>query len=168
MFHSLFHTTASSEPAPLDLSRISVVQFWRARGAYGAVTAMEEMESWTNDQGEDVESALAELAQSLSSVSTQTLTEVITGSSFDVIALMGYLKTGRSLLLYRWLTEVNPSISAHLLDDAVTSGSDLGAILIERIRVLDRQQILAKIFSPDRIALVLEILEESGILSNDQ
>ena len=153
----------SAARAPLDLSVSAVVAHWRRFGVGDAVAAMEETETWTVDGTSEVEIALKNLAARLSGTSRETLTLSISSASGDVVDFMGYLKSGRALLMFRWLSDANPQLASILVQEARESGDDFGVILIERMRVLERQHLLSRVFSPERLALVMEILAEAGL-----
>lgn len=151
----------------LDLSFNAVSQFWRKQGINDAINAMEQMETWTVAGTDDVESALADLATRLSSTSSEILKKSMISSRKDIIDLMGFLKSGRAILILRWMSDINPDLASVIIDEATNSGTDFGTILIERMRVLDRQQLLSRVFSPERLALVVEILAEAGLSSDE-
>lgn len=147
----------------LDLSPLAVRNYWRKHGVRNAVAAMETTETWTVDGQERAEEAIKNLADRLSSTAPDKVLFSITSSTDDVIAFMGFLKTGRALLLFRWLVDINPEMASMLIHDAAKSGNDFGAILCERLRVLEKQHLLSRVFSPERVSLVIEILAESGV-----
>lgn len=127
---------------------------------------MEDAESWTVDGAPEVEKILADLATQMSDAPRDSLVQSIATSSSDAIDFMGFLKSGRALYFFRWLTDMDPRLAAGLINEAQVSTNDFGIILIERMRVLERQNLLSRVFSPDRLALVLEILTEAGLTSD--
>jgi hypothetical protein len=152
----------------LDLSPAAVRSHWRKQGVGDAVSAMEETESWTVDGTLEVEQVLQELASRLSATTSETVVLSVSSASADVVDFMGYLKSGRALLFFRWLSDVEPQLASILVHEARTSGDDFGVILIERMRVLERQHLLSRVFSPERLALVLEILTEAGLTGDEE
>ena len=112
--------------------------------------------------------ALTELSDRLNSAEKDVLTRSIHESSADVVDFMGFLKSGRALRLFRWLVDINPDLAGSLVQSARDSGNDFGIILIERMRVLERQHLLSRVFSPERLALVSEILSEVGVAGVDE
>lgn len=154
--------SASSRTA-LDLSPGSVQRYWRNIGVADAVSAMEAMETWTADDTYETELAILELMGRLSALPDSVLLESVSAATADVIDFMGYLKSGRALLLFRWLVDANAQLLLVLMGEARNSGTDFGIILVERMRVLERQHLLSRVFSPERLALALEVLEEFGL-----
>lgn len=147
---------------PLDFSIDATKRFWISLGVGDAIAAMEETESWSVDGIEDVEILLLELQDSLSKADHSSVAESITSVGSSVVDFMGFLKSGRALLFFRWLSDVDPRIASILISEARSSGSDFGVILIERLRVLERQHVLSRVFSPERIAFVLECMYDDA------
>lgn len=153
--------------AALDLSPAAVRTHWLSHGVADAVAAMEQTETWTVDNTAEVEAALQELAAQLTNAAPEALSRAISEASSDVVDFMGYLKSGRALLFFRWLSDTDENLAVVLVQEARDSGNDFGVILLERMRVLERQHLLSRVFSPERIALVIEILTEAGLGSDE-
>ena len=137
-------------------------------GVGDAISAMEATETWAVTESQVVVRALTELSDRLNSAEKDVLTRSIHESSADVVDFMGFLKSGRALRLFRWLVDINPDLAGSLVQSARDSGNDFGIILIERMRVLERQHLLSRVFSPERLALVSEILSEVGVAGVDE
>jgi hypothetical protein len=164
---------------PVDLSPESVNWFWRSRNALNAIQVMELAEPWTVDgrrEGDiDIEEIVRDLSERLSLTPREVLSLSLSSDAVarDAVGLMGHLHAGRALVLFHWLTEVSPSVAESLLRQArLPSGetegsSDFSLLLIDRITALERQLLLSRVFSPERTALVLEILSEAGYVSDD-
>lgn len=144
---------------PLSFSIHETHKFWASHGVADAIAAMEATETWTVDGHEEVEQILIDLQQKLEGADKDSLAESIAKVSACTLNFMGYLKSGRALLFFRWLSDIDPRIASVLIMEARASGSDFGVLLIERLRVLERQHVLSRIFSPERIAFVLESME---------
>ena len=61
---------------------------------------------------------------------------------------------------------MHPEIPKMLINEARFGSDDFGTILVERITTLEKQNLLSRVFSPERIALVLELLAEAGFTAN--
>jgi hypothetical protein len=165
-------TGSTCSPTPLDLSQAAVVSLWRNRGVTGLISAMERCEPWTVDSRPEfqrqAELVIAQITDILNGTTPEVLSKSFSQRASLVIDFLGYLRTGRALALFAWLTDVHPSIPEILVDEA-RNGFDsngYGMILIERITVLEKQHLLSRVFSPERIALVLELLGEAGLDSS--
>lgn len=142
----------------LQLDAKAVDAHWQSKGLRRAIQAMEASEAWTVDVSAEVEYALTELSAKLSATPSHVLAKTIASATSDVVALMGYLKTGRAIRMFEWLTQNDPKCAKDLVSEACVCKSDFGVILLERLRILDRQQLLARVFSRERLALVKGIL----------
>lgn len=160
-------TGDSPARAPLDLSLEAVQRHWHRHGVEDAVAAMEETETWTVASTLAVEATIKALSERLSDTPQVALTRSITATSADVVDFMGYLKSGRALLFFHWLSEADAQLAVVLVQEARRSGDDFGVILIERMRVLERQHLLSRVFSPERLALVVEVLTEAGLAGDE-
>lgn len=167
-------TQPQSTPlAPLDLSPDGVRSLWKRLGVLNAIDAMEADETWAVDgqmtrDGKDVEMVLAKLAQILSDSSRTSVAVTVGKMPADIVNLMGYIHTGRALSMFRWLSDAHSSAGSSLLRKATDSGSEFGVLLLERITALERQSLLARVFSPERMASLLDILDEVGLSANSR
>lgn len=154
----------------LDLSADGVRNHWRAHGVERLIAAMERCEPWAVDvRPEYVEAAeriVAQVAQSFNAAPASSVTKSVNSEPALTIEFMGYLRSGRALALFAWLTQVNPEIPKLLIQEARFGDDDFGSILVERITTLEKQHLLSRVFSPERIALVLELLAEAGIVAD--
>lgn len=151
----------------LDLSASGVRQHWQNCGVEKLIAAMERCEPWAVDVRpefiEGAENVVAQLAVKFNSAKPTSITESIGADPALAIELMGYLRSGRALALFAWLTQVHPDIPKLLINEARFGADDFGSILVERIATLEKQHLLSRVFSPERIALVIDLLAEAGI-----
>jgi len=149
----------------IDLSDESVDRFWAIRGAKNVIRAMESSEPWAVDSAPGAESILDVVCKSLSEASENPdlLAKVGKEAAGSMIDLIGYLRSGRGLALFSWLLEVRPDVAQDLLISAQKRTDDFSALLLDRIATVDRLCLVSRIFSPERVALVLDILEELGL-----
>ena len=145
---------------PLDLSRKSVDQLWASHGVARAIGAMETDEPWTLDGRENVERFVDKICVSLSKTEHKKLESALMESIPQVIGFSGHLSSGRALALMRWIADTSPSLSNQLIDYANRSAGEFDSLLVERIVTIERCRILSRVFSPDRMAMVMELLDE--------
>ncbi|MEJ6002677.1 type IVB secretion system protein IcmW [Paucibacter soli] len=150
----------------LDLSAAGVQRHWLAQGVEKLINAMERCEPWAIDVRPEyrarAEQLVALVSSSFNRASSTRVTESVTRDPGVTIEFMGYLRSGRALALFAWLTQVHPDIPRHLVDQARFGDEGFGSILVERITTLERQHLLSRVFSPERIAYVIELLAEAG------
>lgn len=163
-------TAAAVNARPLDLSTAGVHRHWKSQGVAALVAAMERCEPWAVDVApgsrRKAEMVVADVARHFNGATAEGVSNSVTLDPALVIDFMGYLRTGRALALFAWLTEVHPSIPKLLVNQARHSVDEFGVILVERITTLEKQHLLSRVFSPERIALVLELLAEAGLESD--
>lgn len=157
----------------LDLSPEGVRRQWSQLGVARAIAAMEAEEPWTVDgkrtsDGRDVEQVVERLATQLSSVSRAAVGASITEVPTELIDVMGHLHSGRALSMLRWITEANDSAGNQLLRTAASQSSEMGVLLLERVTSLERRALLARVFSPQRMAAILDILDELGLTGTSE
>ncbi|ART57149.1 hypothetical protein CBP36_19785 (plasmid) [Acidovorax carolinensis] len=160
--------TLPPDPAPsLDLSPKGVRRHWHANGVAGLIAAMESCEPWAIDVNPQFRTRAELVVSEINRIFNDSLPVKITDSVKTdpdlLIDFMGCMRSGRALALFSWLTEIHPSIPALLINEARFGIDGFGPILIERISALERQHLLSRVFGPERISLVLELLEEAGI-----
>lgn len=157
----------SGSPAGLDLSAAGVRRYWDEHGVSSLIAAMERCEPWAVDVRPEfkakAELVVANLARQLNAATAGGISNSVSADPDVVVDFMGHLRSGRALALFAWLTQVDPSIPKLLVNEARFGGDDFGSILIERITTLEKQNLLSRVFSPERIALVLELLAEAGL-----
>lgn len=155
----------------LDLSRDAVRKHWSTQGVASLIAAMEQCEPWAVDARPEfqaqAEVVVSDMARLLSSSTVGGISNSVSTSPDIVIDFMGYLRSGRALALFAWLAQVHPSIPKLLVNEARFGVDEFGGVLIERITTLEKQHLLSRVFSPERIALVLELLAEAGLESAD-
>lgn len=154
----------------LDLSNEAVANHWGAHGVASLINAMERCEPWAVDVCDEykgkAEIVVADMTRQLNATTQGGISQSVDADPDVVIDFLGYLRSGRALVLFAWLTQVHPSIPTRLVNEARFGGDEFGSILIERITTLEKQHLLSRVFSPERIALVLELLAEVGLESN--
>jgi len=155
------------EPVVLDLSDDGVGRHWSELGVDSLIAAMERCEPWAVDVKPEfkvkAELVVADMTRRLNATTAGGISNTVSADPDVVVEFLGYLRSGRALALFAWLTQVHPSIPTLLVNEARNGVDDFGMILIERITTLEKQHLLSRVFSPERIALVLELLAEAGL-----
>lgn len=154
----------------LDLSTSAVRQHWKGHGVERLIAAMERCEPWAVDVSpkyrEGAELVVAQVANAFNAARPTSIANSVESDPALTISFMGYLRSGRALALFAWLSQVHPEIPKMLINEARFGIDDFGSILVERITTLEKQNLLSRVFSPERIALVLELLAEAGFSAN--
>lgn len=158
------------ERPSLSLRREDVQAFWREHGALNIVQAMEAREPWVVDRAENaaVEQLVERVAVGFDAASTDLLAAAICSRAVEVVDLLGYIRTGRALRLFKWLLEQDVESGVAIVDTASNNDRVFGTLLVERLRVLAGQRVLSEVFSPSRIALLLDLLDELGVHPPDE
>ncbi|MCZ8255023.1 MAG: hypothetical protein O9327_05085 [Polaromonas sp.] len=155
----------------MDLSFAAVDQHWSSLGVEGLIAAMERCEPWVVDlrseHRQEVDAALRKLEIQLNASSTEAILRSVGRRPELAIEMLGYLRSGRALVLFSWLTSLHPDIVRELMSSARFSSDAFGLLLLDRISTLERQRLLSRTFSPERLSLVMELLAEAGFTSAD-
>lgn len=144
----------------LNLFKHGLNGIWTDAGLARAIAAMEESEDWVVDGKEQAEEIVADLCTGLPKSNSDAIREVVAKYPEDVVNLMGYMKSGRSLALFRWIAEVSPVSTSKILSSCSEADPVFSRLLIERLNTIERLRLLSRVFSPTRLAQVLEALED--------
>ncbi|MGJ7523512.1 type IVB secretion system protein IcmW [Variovorax sp. LT1P1] len=145
-----------------DMSSGSTEAFFREADPLlaGAIHSMESVETWTRDQVAEVQATLQKIAERVEELDPQMPQSLHN----QLIVLLGYISTGKALKLLMWFDANNPNFVARTLAEAqLLSVLDRGnaaaaGLLVERFEVLERNHLLARIFSEDRLLIVQKVL----------
>lgn len=121
---------------------------------------MESVETWTKDGDPPLEARLLELEKELDDIDKIDLDKLGQQSLF--IRLGNHLSMSRTLRLLQALDTLHPGSAAKLLMHAeeISKGpKDEAGLFLRRNIAFERLRLLARVFSPDRLALVLKALE---------
>lgn len=158
----------------LDLSREAIARYWAGIDPSGvagkALALMESREDWCDDiNNEEVDEAVSSLATRISRSDQADLETVVLEYPEVFITLMGVMRSSRAILLFRWMLDEHVNVAAFLLNLCSLTGARgtklqqpdvLRKLMTERLLVLERMCLLGRIYSPPRLGIVLEILEE--------
>jgi hypothetical protein len=163
--------TKLAEGGGLDLSFQAVSKHWSSLGVDGLISAMERCEPWAVDlrveHRAEVDAALRRLEDQLNAAGTEAILRSIGRRPELALEMLGYLRSGRALVLFSWLTALHPDIVRELMSSARFSADGFGLLLLDRISTLERQRLLSRTFSPERLSLVMDLLAEAGLSSAD-
>lgn len=149
-----------------DMSLESVHAFWHdydRRILYRIVTSMEGIEMWAADQDPNVEAALSRLGEKLDNVSGVEIT-----NEAPMIKMLANLRISRALRVMQFLDVLQPGTASKLLIFAEDQTKDAGNknpyadLFLKRNLAFERLQLLARVFAPERINLVLKALENQN------
>jgi len=127
---------------------------------YRVIAFMENVETWTLDGDPELENAMDELGKELEDISALDMGELGHEESFIRIACN--LKSGRALRILQAIDTVHPGSASKLLvhaEEHSESTEDPAGIFLRRNVVFERLRLLARVFSPERFALVMRALE---------
>lgn len=126
---------------------------------YRVVSFMESVEDWTLDGDPQLEEAMIKLGEALDNIGYIELQQ-----EDKFIAIASHLKATRKLLLMQTLDTASPGAASKLLMHAETnsvSPDDVSGLFLKRNIVFERLRLLSRIFAPERLDLILKVLEES-------
>jgi len=147
-----------------DLSHAAVHQFWRDYQdptIYRVISFMEGVEDWTTDGDPSLETAMKRLGDALEDIGNIDLQQ-----ETQFITLGASIKTGRCLRLLMCLDMAYPGAAAKVLMSAEEStqyDEDTAGIFLRRNIVFERLRLLSRVFSSERLKLVIKALEEGDL-----
>lgn len=147
-----------------DLTHQGVHDFWKDYAdpmIYRVVAFMESVEHWPLDGNPELEQAITKLSQELDKVGNYEL-----GKEDDFIKLCCNIKTGRALRLLQSMDTSHPGAASKLLihaEEISESNDDMHGLFLRRNIVFERLRLLARVFAPERFAIVLRALEGEDV-----
>lgn len=148
-----------------DMSKEAVHQFWHdydKRTLYRIVTSMEEIEHWAADEDPGVQEVLQRIGEKLDKESDYEITDEAT-----LVKILANLRSAKALRLMQFLDVKKSGTAAKLLMYAEEQTKDpanknpYADLFLKRNLAFERLQLLGRVFSPERINLVLKALESS-------
>lgn len=146
-----------------ELDLTAVHKFWKDYEdpmIYRVVSFMEGVESWTLDGDPELEAAFEKLGTELDDIANIEMSEL--GKESNFIRIAANVKTSRALRLLQAIDTVHPGSASKLLihaEEASENPEDPAGIFLRRNIVFERLRLLARVFSPERFALILRALE---------
>lgn len=143
-----------------DLSHEAVHRFWKEYSdpmIYRVISFMEGVEDWPLDDDPALENAMRRLGEQLDEVGNYEL-----GKEDEFIKVCCYIKSGRALRLLQSMDTAHPGAASKLLihaEEVSQSSDDPPGLFLRRNIVFERLRLLARVFSPERLTLVMKALE---------
>ncbi len=143
-----------------DLSIQAVHQFWAEYedpSIHRVICFMETVEDWVQDGEPEVEAAIQKLGENLENIDNIDL-----GNEDDFITICTNVKTGRALRFMQCLDTARPGAASKLLIHAEESSEmseDTPGLFLRRNIVFERLRLLSRVFSSQRLELVMKALE---------
>ena len=146
-----------------ELSHQAVHQFWyeyQDPSIYRVITFMEGVEDWTADDDQALDSHLQKLGDALDNIG-----QIELAAEEQLIKLCASVKTGRCLRILMALDMAYPGSAAKVImyaEDHTQGDSDIYGVFLRRNIVFERLRLLSRVFSEERIQLVVKALEDSS------
>lgn len=151
-----------------DLHINAVHAFWDSydrRVLYRVIVALESVESWAADLDPKVDEAIIQLGQAMDLARDIELS----GQEEKLINILAYLRASRAIRVLQAIDMLKPGSAAKLLTFAeeqvnLKSGKPItksAKLFLDRNLVFERMQLLSRIFSAQRITLILNALEKT-------
>lgn len=128
---------------------------------YRVIAFMETVEAWTLDGNPDLEAAITRFGSSL-----DNLTRFELSKEEQFVALCAHIKTSRILRILQAIDTIDPGSASKVLMFAEENNSPdnlLAGLFLRRNIVFERLRLLARVFAPQRIELVLKALEQENV-----
>ena len=146
-----------------DLSHKASSQYWYDYPdpmIYKVITFMESVENWTLDGNPELEQAIEQLGNELDNIEKIDLSQL--GNEEAFIRLACNVKSSRTLRLLQAIDTVHPGSASRLLvhaEETSTSNQDPAGIFLRRNIVFERLRLLGRVFSEERLKLIMKALE---------
>jgi intracellular multiplication protein IcmW len=143
----------------LDL--MSAHEFWKNYDdpmIYRVIAFMETVENFTLDGTPALEESINKLGETL-----DQLTSFELAKEDQFITLSSHIKSSRILRLLQAIDTIDPGSASKLLMYAEENNSPenaMAGLFLRRNIVFERLRLLARVFSEERFALVLKLLEQ--------
>jgi intracellular multiplication protein IcmW len=149
-----------------DLHNDAINAFWDSydrRTLYRVIVSLERVEHWAIDQEADIEPALLELGRVIDMAGDFDITK----NEGKIIRVLTSTHASRAMRILQALDLIKPGTASQLLMYAEEDGEDknnkvgdrYAKLFLRRNLVFERLQLLSRIFSPQRISLILKALE---------
>lgn len=149
-----------------DLHLDSVHAFWDSydrKTLYRVIVNLEKVENWVVDNESDVEMALLELGYTIDSMNYFDLA----GHEDKFLRVLANICASRSVRLLQALDIAKSGFASRLLmhaeeigdDKKNTPGNNYAKLFLTRNLVFEKLQLLSRIFSQQRMSLILKAME---------
>jgi intracellular multiplication protein IcmW len=152
-----------------NLQLEAVHAFWDSydrKTLYRVISALEQVEHWVLDADPTVERAIIQLGETLEQAQEISIVK----SEAQIIRVLATLRASRALRILQALDQAKPGTASQLLmfaeeasnDTDKQKGDPFAKLFLRRNLVFERLQLLSRVFSPQRIAIVLKALEQQA------
>lgn len=138
-------------------------EFWKNYDdpmIYRVIAFMETAEGWTLDGNPELEKVIADLGAAM-----DELTSFELGKENQFVTLCAHIKSSRILRLLQAIDTIDPGSASKLLmyaEENNTPENTMAGLFLRRNIVFERLRLLARVFSQERLNMVLQALEENG------
>ena len=145
----------------LDLAEAR--QFWKNYDdpmIYRVITFMETVEPWTLDGEAALEKSIEKLGKALDDLNRFEL-----GKEEEFVKLCAHIKTSRILRLLQAIDTIDPGSASKLLmyaEEHNNPDNIMAELFLKRNIAFERLRLTARIFSEERLSMVLKVLGEEG------
>jgi len=150
----------------VDLRLEATHQFWRdfdKRVLYRIVTSMETVDYWTVDGDDKVEASLDVLGESLDHLNSDS--EMAHEDA--LLSIVTNVKSSRCFRILQSMDAAKQGLAAKLITYAEEKSKKPDGreakLFLGRNMAFERMQLLARVFAPERISLVVKALEASDV-----
>lgn len=146
-----------------DISPKATHDFWyqyHDKMIYRVIAFLEGVEDWILDSDPAIEAEMNKLGQELDGLSRIDMTKL--GHEPAFLTLCNAVSSGRALRLLQSIDTVHPGSASKLLihaEEISKSPDDAAGLFLRRNVVFERLRLLGRVFSRDRMQLVLKALE---------
>jgi intracellular multiplication protein IcmW len=152
-----------------NLQLEAVHEFWDSydrKTLYRVIAALERVEHWMLDSDPTIERAIIQLGEALDQAQEININK----NEAQIIRVLATLHAGRALRILQSLDQAKPGTASQLLmyaeeasqDTDDKKGDSFSKLFLRRNLVFERLQLLSRVFSPQRIAIVLKALEQQA------
>lgn len=150
------------------LADVNIDRMWHQAGVTGIIKKMERGDVWAVDGPRQTIRSLITSREVVDTIvevaSTKEGGRLLMAHERHVARFMAHLRTGRALALFRFMLERSPASAIRMVRQGAKNTEDrFMTLLFERVQVLERSRILSRVFSPERIASLLEAIDDRGI-----
>lgn len=128
---------------------------------YRVIAFMESVETWSLDGNPELEAAITELGNQLEQLARFELSK----EEF-FISLCAHIKTSRILRLLQAIDTIDPGSASKVLmfaEENNTPENLIAGLFLRRNIVFERLRLLARVFSPQRVELVMKAMEQENV-----
>ncbi len=147
-----------------DLSLEASHAFWFQYpdpSIFRVLAFMESVEAFTYDGNSDLEAAIGTLSETLATAGAYDI-----GQQEAFVSLGANIKMSRTLRMLQALDTAYPGAASKVLvysEENTQTPADLSGFFLRRNVVFERLRLISRVFSPDRVSLVIRALEGEDV-----